>query len=495
MCQGILTISLIICFSNDYVGRVTLPKMMVYAILKCNYLDEWDDEVEEWKALDGDLDKIPEIKYEDYSFKNLYDGSSESVIRIIYELFANTDFESRLDIETTYSYGGGECDIYDSVCGFSSSGITYTNNCKGELTEYAAHPYDGGFGFVYDRDRFYISYTEKKLILKDVKSECASSWDISFTNKDIKSAISYILRRGEGLDEIEEISCENITEIDVPNSVVTISDNAFEKCSSLEKVTINRINTVIGDNAIPHGVTIAGIKGSSAEAYANENDHEFEIIPYKEKDGKYYNLDEHLKIYCPDGADYSEETLTTFSGIRKINVSSDASIGDINIVIKCHKNFNYDNLDALSDDNVVPVFLYFGRPGPYYFYLYVKNFEHVFNGLYNVGYQILIDNDKDTIYEVLTNFALQMKNMPDDIDLSIPYIKAFCDCVSKWSVDNIPFEEDDGLNIEEYRTGIEDYAKLVSAEEIDTQLNNFKDQLTRAIFEQLGLSDELELDD
>lgn len=246
------------------------------------YLDEYefdDDMSDKWLELENEkkLKKRPKTAYEDYEFENDYDGSIKSAVEIVYELFANTDFKSRVDIETYYHRGGSEYDLYDVICDFDSSGEKFRKNNKGKLIEYAAHPHFCGFSFFDSEKDFYVHYVDKQLTLRDTEADY-DGWDVSFENKDIDNAIKNVIKKGTGLEKIKEISCEKVTEISLPKSVSEICDNAFEKCKSLKKLTINRKKVTIGKNAIPDGVLIVGMKGGSAEKFANENGYEFEVI-------------------------------------------------------------------------------------------------------------------------------------------------------------------------------------------------------------------------
>ena len=265
-------------------GKIPLSHLMIYAIAKNDdYCEEEleDDLSDKWEELDWEkkLKKYPKTTYEEYEFENNYDGSFESIVEIIYELFANTDFESRVDIETCYGHGGSECEFDDEICKFPSGGEKICTNNKGKLIEYAVNPRICGFSFYDDEDGFYINYKNKELTLRDIECDYNNpDWDISFKNENVDTAIKNILKKGTGLEKIHEISCEKVTEINLPKSVSEICDNAFEKCKSLKKLTINRKKVVTGKNAIPEGVVIVGMKNSTAEKFAIENGYDFEEI-------------------------------------------------------------------------------------------------------------------------------------------------------------------------------------------------------------------------
>jgi len=76
--------------------------------------------------------------------------------------------------------------------------------------------------------------------------------------------------------------CESLTSISIPESVTSIGHHAFWGCSSLASINIPESITYIGDNAFGkcYNITIYGYKGSYAETYANEN-----AIPFVALDG------------------------------------------------------------------------------------------------------------------------------------------------------------------------------------------------------------------
>ena len=108
---------------------------------------------------------------------------------------------------------------------------------------------------------------------------------------------------------------KSLTNIEIPDSVISIGVNAFIGCTSLENVTVPKSVTEIGNNAFGYvydsptdkyskidGFTISGYKGTAAEKYATENG---------------------LKFIALDGGD---EPTTTPSGKADLLVSSIMSI-------------------------------------------------------------------------------------------------------------------------------------------------------------------------
>lgn len=70
-------------------------------------------------------------------------------------------------------------------------------------------------------------------------------------------------------DELPWASAEQINEVDIGADVESIGTDAFAGCASLQKVTVNGMNTTIEGNVIP--LTICCYRGSTAAAYAKAN--------------------------------------------------------------------------------------------------------------------------------------------------------------------------------------------------------------------------------
>ena len=106
------------------------------------------------------------------------------------------------------------------------------------------------------------------------------------------------------------LNCENVVEINVPESVERIGNVSFKGCSNLEKITLPVSVTDIKPNAFANDafLTIYGYARSFAEKYANENGIEFvDITPVIyaigdiELDGDVTILDVTLmQRYCAD---------------------------------------------------------------------------------------------------------------------------------------------------------------------------------------------------
>ena len=70
------------------------------------------------------------------------------------------------------------------------------------------------------------------------------------------------------------LSCESLTEIDLPGGVTTIGRNAFQNCISLQRITIPAGVTAIANKDVFSGcreLTLFVVPGSYAEQYGRDN--------------------------------------------------------------------------------------------------------------------------------------------------------------------------------------------------------------------------------
>ncbi len=97
---------------------------------------------------------------------------------------------------------------------------------------------------------------------------------------------------GSGVTSIENNafkSCSNLKDIVLPFSVKNIYANAFTDCQSLEKLKIYNRDCTFASGCTSYYTTIVGYAGSTAEAYANENGFDFELIADDDHEHIYSN--------------------------------------------------------------------------------------------------------------------------------------------------------------------------------------------------------------
>ncbi len=103
---------------------------------------------------------------------------------------------------------------------------------------------------------------------------------------------------GESVTTIGESAfsgCTVLQEVTLPCDLETLGANAFKGCTMLKRVYIYSTEATIGEGAIPSGVTIYGLEGSTAEEYANTNGCEFVAIEEK----YVYNISRNSKSTLP----------------------------------------------------------------------------------------------------------------------------------------------------------------------------------------------------
>jgi hypothetical protein len=97
-------------------------------------------------------------------------------------------------------------------------------------------------------------------------------------------------------------NCSSLTSVIISDGVTSIGDNAFYRCSSLTSVTILNSITSIGDDAFyrcANDLTIYGYSGSYAETYANENNIPFGV-PGSSPSVLYGDADKDGSVGTPD---------------------------------------------------------------------------------------------------------------------------------------------------------------------------------------------------
>ncbi len=92
-----------------------------------------------------------------------------------------------------------------------------------------------------------------------------------------------------GIGDYMFYNCAELGNISLPISVKSIGNNAFVSCQKLEKLKVYNRNCEFGETATGYYTTIVGYAGSTAEAYANANGFDFELIPEDDHEHIYSN--------------------------------------------------------------------------------------------------------------------------------------------------------------------------------------------------------------
>lgn len=277
----------------------TLGEFMALAATSSDYVDLFDG-MKEWEALskwnESELKKLPKTPYEDYTFQTKLDGSDESIVKLIHELFVNTDFSTRISIERKLErICQKETEAY--LCGWIMADgdeiITHPNEGN-KISYYRAYMLDASTG----EESTFIEYNFGELSIVDF---FGADSDDSFDDESIRVTIDNIQRYTlYGLEKIKKLECDYFSRIEIPETCMEICENVFN-CDMVEEIIVRRTNTRFHENAIPvpDGITLVGYKGSSAEIYAKEHGVNFTALPDEKVPTQRQQLDEHLSILLP----------------------------------------------------------------------------------------------------------------------------------------------------------------------------------------------------
>ena len=123
---------------------------------------------------------------------------------------------------------------------------------------------------------FYWLYKIKDVSIPSTVETVGSN---AFKYCDALTAIAF----PEGVTSLGERVCyysDRLAEVTIPSTVQTIGSEAFMSCNMLTEVTILSTDAAIGENAFPNrsSLTIHGLAGSTAQAYAEGKDIVFESL-------------------------------------------------------------------------------------------------------------------------------------------------------------------------------------------------------------------------
>ena len=163
-------------------------------------------------------------------------------------------------------------------------------------------------------------------------------------------------------------NCKSLTSIIIPNSVTSIGESAFFNCESLSSITIenpkceiyyNTANAICNNynkdtyEAIFNG-TIYGYKDSSAQAYANYNNRQFELL-YKfgdvNTDGYINAFDASLILAEYAALSTSGTPQFTAEQMKVADINDDGSINalDASLVLAYYAHTSTGGKDSLKD--------------------------------------------------------------------------------------------------------------------------------------------------
>lgn len=222
-----------------------------------------------------------------YRIVSAVDGSAESKLRAVADLFANTDIADKLDITVTRSsYSEGE--QTSNAFGFERKGFKNGSQVFWQLN------FAGG------------SFAEENaaLLLKDGRLSITDRNGIEWENGQIEEFMLSLNDASAigGVTVLEKLGCKNLEKLTLLPVFLEISEGALVECLALKEVDIIKKNIVLGRGFVGKDVVIGGCKGSTAELYANSNGAEFLLLEEPERKPMELEIADEV---CVTADDYS----------------------------------------------------------------------------------------------------------------------------------------------------------------------------------------------
>ena len=260
---------------GDMCNAPTLPQLLISALSEdSEYYDTAAyEELDNWEISEHQPEGTVE-QAENYIVQTPYRGSSEDIAAIICELYEHTDLFQKMEIETEYSHGGGECIFEAEFTDFDSSGERRVIR-DGKIVEYDAHPYLGSFGY-WGSDYAFISYFYGCVSLYDQKTDY-EQWDVIWSDKAVARTLRMIAEADNamGLREISCLQCAQLCELMLPMGCGELAGDALEDCPALKRIYVIDSQTKLVEGSVPQHVEIIAPTGSLAQVYAAQNGNPF----------------------------------------------------------------------------------------------------------------------------------------------------------------------------------------------------------------------------
>ena len=278
-------------------GEAELPQMIFMAWSGCGYNDlnaEDKTAYNEMKCTIGAQERADCLFY---GIRSEKDDTVGSKLKVISELFAQTDIADKLDITVTRSSAAADG---EEVFGFERIGFKNGSQVFWQLN------FAGG------------SYTEDNaaLLFKDGRLSITDADGHEWENGMVEEAMLSLNDAAalEGVTVLEKLSCRNIEKLVLLPVFLEVSDGALKGCASLKEFDILKKNITIGRDVVGSGVVIGGCKGSTAEYYAVTGGAEFLLLEAPERKAMEFEIADGIVITADDhsvlrGADKKRLTL------------------------------------------------------------------------------------------------------------------------------------------------------------------------------------------
>ncbi|MCR5021263.1 TerD family protein [Ruminococcus sp.] len=278
-------------------GEAELPQMIFMAWSGCGYNDlnaEDKTAYNEMKCTIGAQERADCLYY---GIRSEKDDTVGSKLKVISELFAQTDIADKLDITVTRSSAAADG---EEVFGFERIGFKNGSQVFWQLN------FAGG------------SYTEDNaaLLFKDGRLSITDADGHEWENGMVEEAMLSLNDAAalEGVTVLEKLSCRNIEKLVLLPVFLEVSDGALKGCTSLKEFDILKKNITIGRDVVGSGVVIGGCKGSTAEYYAVTGGAQFLLLEAPERKAMEFEIADGIVITADDhsvlrGADKKRLTL------------------------------------------------------------------------------------------------------------------------------------------------------------------------------------------
>ena len=278
-------------------GEAELPQMIFMAWSGCGYNDlnaEDKTAYNEMKCTIGAQERADCLFY---GIRSEKDDTVGSKLKVISELFAQTDIADKLDITVTRSSAAADG---EEVFGFERIGFKNGSQVFWQLN------FAGG------------SYTEDNaaLLFKDGRLSITDADGHEWENGMVEEAMLSLNDAAalEGVTVLEKLSCRNIEKLVLLPVFLEVSDGALKGCTSLKEFDILKKNITIGRDVVGNGVVIGGCKGSTAEYYAVTGGAQFLLLEAPERKAMEFEIADGIVITADDqsvlrGADKKRLTL------------------------------------------------------------------------------------------------------------------------------------------------------------------------------------------